>query len=510
MEIKTSRTFQSWQNGTQDIETGEARKERSPNDSSGSGTEMRLHLPLVMVISCLAALCVITAVFLFQQQSEITDILKENVNSRRASVDLEECLVDLTILLKDHVDDVSALHNRLEQHLFRLAEVADQPMEKELSQRLEQAFVAYQQTWNTLRTGDPDADEQQLQRSIRFLETEMIAPCREFRLYNGRLIEETTNNHERILGELAWGIAGMGAMSAVAGVFVGYGLTRGLTQSIRRLQIQIRDVTGKLGGEDAVIVTEEGQFSGLRADLHQLTERIEDVLKDLKQKELEVLRSEQLAAVGHLAAGVAHEIRNPLTSIKMLIQAGLEDEHAGGRIPREDLVVIESEIRRMESSLKMFLDFTRPPQLQRSLVDLRSLLQDATGLVRGKAARQQVTISIMTSDNPLELTVDSEQIRQVLVNLLLNGIDAQPHGGTIELELHRTSLGAELVVTDRGPGIASDMMPRMFQPFATNKETGLGLGLVISRRIMEDHGGSLTVENRPEGGARFRLSIPSS
>ncbi|MBL8814869.1 MAG: hypothetical protein JNL58_02475 [Planctomyces sp.] len=472
---------------------------------------MRLQLPLVMVISCLTALCVITAVFLFQQQSEITDILKENVNSRRASVDLEECLVDITVLLKDHVDDVSALHNRLEQHLFRLAEVADQPMEKELSQRLEQAFVAYQRTWNTLRTGNPDVDEQQLQRSIRFLESEMIAPCREFRLYNGRLIEETTNNHERILGELAWGMAGMGAMSAVAGIFVGYGLTRGLTQSIRRLQVQIRDVTGKLGGEDtSVIVTEEGQFSGLRADLHQLTERIEGVLKDLKQKELEVLRSEQLAAVGHLAAGVAHEIRNPLTSIKMLIQAGLEDEQAGGRIPREDLVVIESEIRRMESSLKMFLDFTRPPQLQRSSVDLRSLLQDATGLVRGKAARQHVTINIITSDDPLELTVDREQIRQVLVNLLLNGIDAQPHGGSIQLELRRTSPGAELIVTDRGPGIAPNMMPRMFQPFATNKETGLGLGLVISRRIMEDHGGSLTVENRPEGGAQFRLSIPSS
>lgn len=471
---------------------------------------MRLHLPLVLVISCLTTLCVVTAVFLFQQQSQITDILKENVNSRRASVDLEECLVDLTILLKDHVDDVSALHNRLEQHLHRLAEVADQPMEKELSQRLDQAFVEYQRTWTTLRTGDPGVDEKQLQQSIRFLETQMIDPCREFRLYNGRLIEETTNNHERILGELAWGMAGMGAMSAVAGIFAGYGLTRGLTQSIRRLQVQIRDVTGRLGGEGAsVVVTEEGQFSGLRADLHQLTERIEGVLKDLKQKELEILRSEQLAAVGHLAAGVAHEIRNPLTSIKMLIQAALEDEHTGGEIPREDLVVIESEIRRMESSLKMFLDFTRPPQLQRRSVDLRTLVQEATGLVRGKSARQNVSITMVACDTPVNLTVDSEQIRQVLVNLLLNGIDAQPHGGAIELELRRTSDGAELTVTDHGPGIASDMMPRIFQPFATNKETGLGLGLVISRRIMEDHGGSLTAENRPERGARFRLSIPS-
>lgn len=474
---------------------------------------MRLQIPLILVVLCLTVLCVVTAVFLFQQQSQVSDILKENVNSRRASVDLEECLIDLAVLLEDHVDEVSALHGRLESLLVRLDEVADQPMEKELSRNLNSAYQEYRQTYVKLRTGDVEADEQRLRGISRFLNVKMITPCREFRLYNGRLIEDTTRNHERVLRELAWGLAGMAVTSAVAGIFAGYVLTRGLTQSIRRLQVQIRDVTGRLGREEsAVVVTEEGQFSGLRADVLQLTDRIETILKELRQKELEVLRAEQLAAVGHLAAGVAHEIRNPLTSIKMLVQAGLESG-SPNEVTREDLVVIESEIRRMESSLKMFLDFARPPKPNRRMLDLRTVVQEAAGLVRGKAARQHVEIRLALSDDPVMLRIDGEQVRQVLVNLLMNGVDAQPRGGVIDVRIMNSTgstHAAVLSVRDAGSGISEEIRDRLFQPFATNKETGLGLGLVISRRIMQDHGGEIEGANVPQGGAEFRLIFPAS
>ncbi len=298
-------------------------------------------------------------------------------------------------------------------------------------------------------------------------------------------------------------------MSAAAGIFAGFGISRRLTQSIRRLQVQIRDAAGRLSGEGttSIYVTEEGRFSGLKADVQQLTERIEAVLRDLRQKELEVLRAEQLAAVGRLAAGVAHEIRNPLTSIKMLVQAGLEDDSQGG-ILREDLVVIESEIRRMESSLKMFLDFARPPKPQRRPTDLRMVVQEAAGLIRGKASRQKIEIRAEMPEQPVILKIDGEQLRQVLVNILLNGVDAQPRGGVIEIRISQTQSEVVLTISDHGPGIAAEMLDRMFQPFATNKETGLGLGLVISQRIMQDHGGQITAENPEQGGARFELRLP--
>lgn len=288
---------------------------------------------------------------------------------------------------------------------------------------------------------------------------------------------------------------------------LGFGVTTALGKSIRRLQVRLQDAAGRLGPElPEIIITEEGQFSEVHAQLDQLTSGIEKVLHDLRQRELEVLRAEQLAAVGHLAASVAHEIRNPLTAIKMLIQAGQES----GQPPLlpEDLRVIETEIRRMESSLKTFLDFTRPPRLERRLVPLSKLLQEVAGLVRGRTEMQKVDLSLSFEDASLVAMADPEQLRQVLVNLILNGLDALPRGGHIEVTVKPTQDIVEICVSDSGSGIAAEMLPQLFQPFSSNKETGLGLGLVISKRIIEDHGGTISAENRQSGGAEFRIRLP--
>jgi len=203
---------------------------------------------------------------------------------------------------------------------------------------------------------------------------------------------------------------------------------------------------------------------------------------------------------------VAHEIRNPLTAIKMLIQAGQE----AGQPPLspEDLRVIETEIRRMESSLRIFLDFTRPPQLERRSVRLLNLLQEVVGLVRGRTEKQKVDLRLRVEDESIVVMADPEQLRQVLVNLLLNSLDALPRGGTIEVSVRSAIDTIEVSVSDSGAGIAPEMLPRLFQPFSSNKETGLGLGLVISKRIIEDHGGSVVAGNRPTGGAVFLIRLP--
>jgi two-component system sensor histidine kinase HydH len=237
---------------------------------------------------------------------------------------------------------------------------------------------------------------------------------------------------------------------------------------------------------------------------------IEQVVRKLQQREREVLRAEQLAAVGQLAAGVAHELRNPLTSIKMLVQTTREELAAQG-LSAEDLQVIELEIRRMERCLQTFLDFARPPKPSYRLGDIAEPIQRTVELVSGRARKQQVEVAFPPPPTPVVVNADADQLQQLLVNLALNALDAMPRGGRLEFAVAQSEPDAvEVRVRDTGPGISDDLLPRLFQPFVSSKETGLGLGLVTSQRIAETHGGSLRAGNHPGGGACFYLRLPTA
>ena len=222
----------------------------------------------------------------------------------------------------------------------------------------------------------------------------------------------------------------------------------------------------------------------------------------------QLLRAEQMMAIGQVAAGVAHELRNPLTSIKGLVQVNLRDLVSRG-MPTEDLTVVEHEIRRMERTLQTFLDFARPPQPNRNLIELASVVERVLSLVRGRANKQQVTIRFLHPDASPESEVDEDQIQQLILNLVLNALDAMPQGGTLEIDLREPGAGfIEIYVRDSGPGIAPHILPKVFETFVSSKETGVGLGLPLSKRIAEDHGGSLSAYNLPSAGACFVLRLP--
>jgi two-component system sensor histidine kinase HydH len=216
-----------------------------------------------------------------------------------------------------------------------------------------------------------------------------------------------------------------------------------------------------------------------------------------------------MMALGQVAAGVAHELRNPLTAVKGLIQVNLRKATTVG-LPPDDLVVIEHEIRRMERTLQTFLDFARPPQPDRRPINLADVIDRVSAVVRGRAKKQQVSVHLLQPDTPVEVEADQDQMQQLLLNLVLNALDAMPGGGRIELELRSQREGhVELYIRDTGPGIAPHILPKVFETFVSSKETGVGLGLPVSRRIAEDHGGSLSVYNLPGGGACFLLRLPA-
>jgi two-component system sensor histidine kinase HydH len=212
-----------------------------------------------------------------------------------------------------------------------------------------------------------------------------------------------------------------------------------------------------------------------------------------------------------VAAGVAHELRNPLTSVKMLVQTGLEGDKPAG-LPPDDLAIIEREVRRMESCIQTFLDFARPPSSERRVTDLNAVIRRALALLEGRIRRQKVDVVVDLPSEQVELLIDAEQIHQVVVNLLLNALDVLPHGGAIRIEVSgptQEQHSAIVRVQDTGPGLAPAIRDRLFEPFITTKETGLGLGLSICRRLIEAHNGTIHAANGPERGTLFSFTLPA-
>ena len=459
----------------------------------------RLLLLSAMSSLLLLALCTVLAISFAREQSRTAAILGEDIGSRGAAIKLEVTLSSLAALHDRNLRDVEPLHEQVRADLTEIERFADKPEEQVLARGITDRFEAYRQKW---QSSTPSAE---LARMIR----ERVMPIAEsLRAYNGKELQQSEEVHRRSLQRMTWGLVIVAGLGSIAGLVFGYGLARGLRHTIHQFLLRVQGATELLGQELPVVELQRLDDSEGADDLLR---RVEDVVLKLQQKEREIRRSERLAAVGQLAAGLAHEIRNPLTSAVLLIETARKDPTSGG-LTDEDLGMIESELHRIEQSLRLFLDFARPPKLERSMVDVNVVVRDALNLSRGRIEQQHVAVHVDPSEGGCLLHADREQLRQVMLNLILNALDVMPNGGTLGISLRNgpERKAIEVNVTDTGPGISPAILPRLFEPFATNKETGIGLGLVVSRRIVGDHGGTIQGSNRPEGGACFTVVLPKT
>ncbi len=477
----------------------------------GHASQLRILAPTALTSLLLLAVCAAASVYLYRQQTGTAEELDENIGSRQAASNLEETLQDLAAYHRKGDEHVGPLQEKIVQRLQEIERFADKPEEKKLADQLRQSYGHYLSVWQG-GAGSPDRAE----AARAEIEKNMLPLCQELRIFNAEQVNTSRQIHQRTLRWMAWGLAGVSAAGALAGLILGYGVARGLQRSIHQLRVRVQDAADKLGRDLPAVEMTGESLEELDDHMKSVVHQVEQVVQTLQQREREVLRAEQLAAVGRLAAGVAHEVRNPLTSIKMLIQTAGEDVASGVAsaprgLPAEDLHVIEQEVRRIERSLQTFLDFARPPKLRRAPTDLGTLPEHVISLVRGRAAKQGVEVRLDRPPDPIVAEADTDQLRQVLLNLVLNALDVMPRGGTLDIHLLQPKNGwIELTVTDSGPGVHTDILPRLFVPFVSDKETGMGLGLSVSRRIVEDHGGTIRVQNRPEGGACFVVRLPAN
>jgi two-component system sensor histidine kinase HydH len=232
-------------------------------------------------------------------------------------------------------------------------------------------------------------------------------------------------------------------------------------------------------------------------------------LTQIKGLEAEMARGERLATVGNLAAAVAHEIRNPLSAISMGLQRlRAEFEPAEREEYRRMVDLVQGEVRRLNAIVEEFLSLARPIELRPEPVPVAALLDEIRRLVEPQAGRAGIVVEETVPDSLPNLRADRDRIKQVLLNLVLNAIEAMPSGGRLTLGAAASGPALTLTVTDTGSGIPPDLLPRVFEPYVTSKTRGLGLGLAIARRIVEAHGGRIEAESGAGQGACFRVTLP--
>ncbi|MDY3561438.1 ATP-binding protein [Gemmata sp. JC673] len=336
---------------------------------------------------------------------------------------------------------------------------------------------------------------------------DLLQPCREL---SDRQRARMDAGLARSEADTAWAgrvLLALGSAGAFGGLVTGYATARGQRRRAAQLSVRVRAVQSQLDQEVGALSVDP-PTADLGEQFDRVVERVTEVCRRLQDQERDLLRAEQLAAVGRLAAGVAHEVRNPLTGIKLLVEGALRPANRAA-LTDEDLDLIRQEIVRMERTVQGLLDFARTPPLECRPHDLRALVSEAVNRARARAERKPVAVKVERAATPLAVSADRDQMLSLLTNLLFNAVDATPAGGNVSVRVERAPDGAPTVtVSDSGPGIAPETMGKLFTPFATTKPTGTGLGLTVARRIARDHGGALTATNRPEGGAMFALTLP--
>jgi signal transduction histidine kinase len=259
-----------------------------------------------------------------------------------------------------------------------------------------------------------------------------------------------------------------------------------------------------------------GALTGVLADLERTQKKkIEDTAAKLSetyaqlQASMDQLRrADRLSGLGELSAGLAHEIRNPLGSLEGAVQI-LRRPALTEPTRQEFAEMAEREVVRLKGLLTNFLEFARPQPPRRTFMEPQLLLESVGKLASETARMTGVHIRIEAGQVPA-VFVDAEQIKQVLLNLVLNAVQAMPSGGEIVLRSHQTNGSVLLEIVDQGVGIPEENLERIFDPFFTTRAGGTGLGLSIAYQIINRHGGHLSVRNNSDRGATFTIVLPLS
>lgn len=273
------------------------------------------------------------------------------------------------------------------------------------------------------------------------------------------------------------------------------------------LEILLYNVIGLLTG--VLSAREQSQSRRYQAAAENLEEsytRLRQQADQLLEVEEQLRRADRLSALGELSAGLAHEIRNPLGSIRGTAEI-LRDATAVDSPQQEFAGILIKEVDRLNRVVQDFLDFARPAKVEADLIDLNLVVEEVLALA-GRMLEKGGTEISFTSGELSTCPGNAEQLKQALLNLVLNAMQAMPAGGQLAIATHQLDEGISVEIRDTGSGIAEDRLEKIFDPFFTTRQEGTGLGLAITSRIIRGHGGSIDVVSKIGQGTTFTVELP--
>ncbi|BBD09068.1 sensor histidine kinase [Desulfovibrio ferrophilus] len=457
----------------------------------------------------------VTFWYSYRTRDLYTTLVDSEIQALTAAQGLESALVmQKGFATYYFLNDDPAWLERLEFHHQRFEEwikkARRSPMEMEaleILSNIESHYLRYvvnrDRVLDLYKKGQRDAGAN-LHWEVRKEFLSLYNLCKAYKTLHEELLTRESEKYKE-KADLVAVMAGVALPGSVLfGVLLVLILLKQVLGPIRQLAMETQEKSKVNGVGDEV--------EALRQRVHHLITDVDKAKSKLEESREHLLQSEKLAMVGKLAAGVAHSIRNPLTSVKMRLFS-LERTLRLDSVQKEDFEVISEEIRHIDTIVKNFLEFARPPKLKVQPVSPSEVVDTALQLLRHRLESHGVEIKVVRNRRLPILAVDGDQLKEVLVNLLLNACDAMAGGGKINIReeegiIEPRGRVALIRISDTGPGISEDLQAEIFQPFFSTKEEGTGLGLSIARRIVVEHGGWLHVHSTEGQGATFVIGLP--
>jgi len=475
----------------------------------------RVFIILFALVLITMAGGIVSVWYTYRMEHLLTSITEKDIAAFQAAEALETALVNQKGFVSyyfiegdpEWLRQLGQFRQIFKERLIEALRMADSETEREALFRVKAEYTRYITLKDRVIAYYKEGNRETgtvLHRQVRELFFKVMELCETYKdLHKERIMQinsdsKTQAANFRIIAAAAIGI------SFLLAVLLAFVMGSQILGPVRRL-------TAEVGREGGISATDD-EVKALSHGVRDLIHDVDQTQSELQKSRESLLQAEKMALVGKLAAGMAHSVRNPFTSVKMRLfslnrSLKLTDSQ------KEDFDVISEEIRHIDTIVQNFLEFSRPPKLKVQRISPSVVVDQVLKLLKHRLNSYDVEVILKRERDLAEIDADPEQLKEVLVNLIVNACEAMENGGSIVIleqeAMHPSKERMAVIrVSDNGPGVPESIRDKVLQPFFTTKEDGTGLGLSIAARIIAEHHGRMDIESNQGRGAAFIISLP--